>query len=222
MLLQLPQTFVQRQTRKSAAARRVSADAPIAPWPKRPDANVLSGSIPLFYISRDCDGLWIACEADFRAGGVFLTQRSAIRFAQRCSEPNRSATMILENPHNLEIENHGNQFADHLRPSIRFIKAVGAKIRSISSRFSRAYIEHRLLHAALDIELYRGRYRHSNKNDDDLPIVTDIPMLKRLRQQTSSNAESVWRVVVAIAIFGVLIAAIIGLRTLIWLPAFQR
>jgi len=145
--------------------------APIMTWPQRPDPGVLSESIPLFFISRDSDGFWIACEADFRIGGVFLSQRSALRFAQRCSKPTRCATMILEEPHNLDIENRGNRFVAQLRPAVRLLKRIASKIRSIGTYLSRAYIEDRLLRAALEAELYRGRYKHSNKNDDDLPIV---------------------------------------------------
>jgi len=34
-----------------------------------------------------------------------------------------------------------------------------------------AMAEARLQRAAIETELYRNRYRHSSKNDDDLPIV---------------------------------------------------
>ena len=222
MLLRLPQTSARRQTSRSAAAHSLPVDAP--PWPRRPDASALNKSIPLFYISRDYDGLWVACAADFRIGGVFLSQRSALRFAQRCSEPARCATMILDEPHNLDIENRGNRFADLLRPPIRLIKSIVLKIRSIGAGLSRAYIEERVLHAALEVELYRGRYKHSNKNDDDLPIVTEIRMLKNANNEPAgaTGVRGALPVIIAFAIFAIVLTAIIALRVAIWLPKFQH
>jgi hypothetical protein len=132
---------------------------------------VLSRSIPLFFISRDSDGFWAACDAEFGIGGVFLFQRSALRFAQRNGGPAGCATMILAEPHDLPIDNRGNRFAGRLRPAMRMVKSLAARLRSIGARLSRAYIEDRLLRAALEVDLYRSRYKHSNKNDDDLPVV---------------------------------------------------
>jgi hypothetical protein len=183
MLLRLPDTHARRQT--SASARtNLPPPQPVAmtDWPKRPSPGVLSKSIPLFFISRDSDGFWIACEAEFRIGGIFLFQRSALHFAQRCSEPTRCATMFLSEPHNLGIENRGNRFAARLRPVMRLVRRLTAKLnvfarttiaklRLVGRRMSRAYIEDQMLRAALEVKLYRNRYKHSNKNDDDLPIV---------------------------------------------------
>ena len=188
MLFRPPETRARRQTRMSAAAHSTVVDVPqtepaeptpTATWPQRPGPSVLSNSLPLFFISRDSDRFWIACEAEFRIGGVFLSQRSALRFAQHCSEPTRCATMMLSEPHDLNIENRGNRFVTQLRPAKRLVRRLGSKLtalvrlaitktRLIGTRFSRAYIEDRILRAALEFELYRGRYKHSNKSDDDL------------------------------------------------------
>ena len=75
-------------------------------YPRRPDAGVLSKSIPLFFIGRSRNGLWIAREAEGRTGGVFLLKRSALRFAQENSEPVGCATMFLAGPINLDTEDH--------------------------------------------------------------------------------------------------------------------
>ena len=164
MLFRPPETRARRQTRMSAAAHSTVVDAPqtapaeptpMATWPQRPDPSVLSESIPLFFISRDSDGFWIACEADFRIGGIFLSQRSALRFAQHCSEPTRCATMILEETHNLDIENRGNRFVAQLRPAKRLVRRLASKLaavvgtaianaRVLGARWSRAYIEDRM------------------------------------------------------------------------------
>jgi hypothetical protein len=191
MLFRPTETRARQQTRMSAAAYSTVVDVPQAEsaeptptvnWPQRPDRSVLSESIPLFFISRDSDGFWIACEADHRVGGIFLSQRSALRFAQHCSEPTRCATMILEEPHNLAIENRGNRFVAQLRRAKRLATRLASKLaalfgttianaRALGARWSRAYIEERILRAALEVEFYRRRYKPSNKNDDDLPVV---------------------------------------------------
>jgi len=219
MLVRLPQPLMQRQTEPSAAAPSI-ANAE-APWPSRPDPGVLNGSVPLFFISPDRDGLWIACESDFHIGGIFLFRRSAMRFAQRHSAPNRCATMILAEPHRLTIENKGNRLIEVLRPSLRQAKRVVAKIRSWAAQMSRARIEERMLHAALEAELYRGRYRHSNKNDDDLPIVSEAPMLKGAGNEPSASGEKM-AVVVTFAIFALIMIGIIALRVAVWLPQTQH
>ena len=175
MLLRLSETQLRRQTR-TPDAKAVGAIVPLkaaaaTPWPSRPHPSILSKSIPLFFISRDGDGLWIAREADFRIGGIFLFQRSAMRFAERYSAPTPCATMILSEPHELDIENRGNRWAAQLRSALRALKRFASKIRAFAARASRAYIEDRMLRAALEVQLYRSRYKHSNKNDDDLPIV---------------------------------------------------
>jgi hypothetical protein len=181
MLLHRPETTpMRRQTRKSAIAKlklvgapqtAVSGAAPTAAWPQRPDPSVLSESIPLVFISRDSDGFWIARRAESQIGGIFFFQHSALRFAQNCGGPARCATMLLSEPHTFDIENRGNRFVAQLRPARRLLRRLALKLRLISTRVSRAYIEDRMLRAALEVELYRNRYKHSNKNDDDLPIV---------------------------------------------------
>lgn len=203
-------------------------------WPHRPEPSVLSESIPLFFISRDSDGFWIACEADFRIGGVFLSQHSALRFAQRCSEPTRCATMILEEVHTLDIENRGNRFAAHLRPAKRLVRRLTSKLiavagtavanaRALGARWSRARDEGRMLRAALVVELYRVRYKHSNKNDDDLPIVSRTEALmpaSTINESIVGGIRRVQPIIIAFAIFALVLVGIIGLRVVIWLPAF--
>ena len=73
---------------------------------------MLSKSIPLFFIGRNRNGLWIAREAEGRTGGVFLLKRSALRFAQENSEPVGCATMFLAGPINLDTEDQGNPLVE--------------------------------------------------------------------------------------------------------------
>lgn len=61
------------------------------------------------------------------------------------------------------------------RPLERRLAAFIAKAvrpaRTLVARFSCALAEHRIHWPAIEMELFRGRYKLSTKNDDDLPIV---------------------------------------------------
>jgi len=177
------------QVAKSAGAERslrlIRGMVPEATidWPQRPSPKILNEGIPLFFISRDPDGFWLARNADLPVGGLFLRRRSAMNFAKRATAPIPCATMMLEEPHALDIENRGNWLAPRLRPAMRSARRLTAsssalavtlfaRARAVGSRLSRAYVEDRMLRAAMEFDLYRGRYKHTNKNDDDLPIVS--------------------------------------------------
>lgn len=84
-----------------------AADA-VAKFPRRPDGRVLSGSIPLFFIGRNKNGLWVAREAEGRTGGIFLFKNSALRFARKHSASVGCATMFLAERFELDVENQGN------------------------------------------------------------------------------------------------------------------
>ena len=86
------------------------AAAPLAPGslPRRPDARVLNGVIPLFFIGRNKHGFWPAREERGRIGGMFFLRRSAYRFAREASAPRGSATMFLAKPFALGTPNAGN------------------------------------------------------------------------------------------------------------------
>ena len=173
-----PEILRQHRQARSAA----HADNAPACWPRRPGPGILNERIPLFFISRDADGFWLARHADLPLGGLFLRRRSAMNFAKRVIAPIPCATMMLAEPHALDTENRGNRLAPHLRPAMRLARRLSAaasalaatlfaKARAIGARWSRAYVENRMQRAAIESELYRGRYKHTNKNDDDLPIV---------------------------------------------------
>ena len=88
-------------------------NSPVAPgtaakFPRRPDARILSEKIPLFFIGRNKNGLWVAREAEGQTGGVFLLKRSALRFVKKNSVPVGCATMFLTERFELDVENQGN------------------------------------------------------------------------------------------------------------------
>lgn len=76
-------------------------------FPQRPNPQTLSETIPLYFITRNKNGFWIAREAEGRTGGIFLLQRSALRFAKKASAPGGCATMFLPQRLELDVPNRG-------------------------------------------------------------------------------------------------------------------
>jgi hypothetical protein len=77
-------------------------------FPERPPPHTLSETIPLYFIARNKGGFWIAREAEGRIGGVFLFQRSALRFAEKINAPGGWATMFLARRLELDVANRGS------------------------------------------------------------------------------------------------------------------
>jgi hypothetical protein len=97
-------------------------------FPQRPDGGVLSESIPLFFIGRNTFGFWVAREAEGRSGGVFLFRRSALRFANRNSAPSACATMLLDEPLALDLENRGN-------PIVGWLVGIASLLRNLIPKY---------------------------------------------------------------------------------------
>jgi len=53
----------------------------------------------------------------------------------------------------------------------RFLRKAIIGSASFFARTMQAVSEARLQEAKIEVELYRNRYKHSSKNDDDLPVV---------------------------------------------------
>jgi hypothetical protein len=108
------------EQRKSKPTAGVSAK-----FPCRPSSDVLSNSIPLFFVARNRVGFWVARDAERRTGGIFLSRKSALRFAERTCETSGCATMFLADRLELDIENRGNRvigwFAAALDLVTRFV-----------------------------------------------------------------------------------------------------
>jgi hypothetical protein len=96
------QRTVDKYTRVRAAGRGPK-------FPRRPQSDVLSESITLFFIARNRVSLWIAREAEGRTGGIFLFKKSTLRFAQENSGASGCATMFLTERLELDVDNRGNQ-----------------------------------------------------------------------------------------------------------------
>jgi hypothetical protein len=105
-------------------AQRPKPSVPVGMTPKLPrwpDSGVLSESIPLFFIARNSAGLWVAREAEGRTGGIFVFRRSALRFAERSSEPRACATMFLAERVELDLENRRLQLAGWIGAVLNFL-----------------------------------------------------------------------------------------------------
>jgi hypothetical protein len=151
-------------------------------FPSRPDASVLSATIPLFYIGRNGRGLWVAREAEGRSGGMFLSRRGAVHFAKNKSEPLGCATMFLSEPFELDVENQGSRLVADLAGMVdvgtrrvprlaAFAGMVVEEWRSLINKLSQAFDSQRRHREAIERELFRGEYTLSSKSDDDLPVV---------------------------------------------------
>jgi hypothetical protein len=153
----------------------------VVKFPKRPDLNALSETIPLFYIARNKYGFWVARHAEGQCGGVFLSRRSAVRFVRQQSAPVGCAMMFLNETLELDVENEGNRLVEPLSKAIDMARrrlpylAVFAAMavcewRKLVDQFSRAFAGERRNRAAIERELFRGQYTLASKSDDDLPI----------------------------------------------------
>jgi hypothetical protein len=150
--------------------------------PKRPDATMLSETIPLCFIGRNGEGFWAARDAEGQFGGLFLCKRSAVRFAEKRSAPRGCATMFLSQRFDFDIENEGNPLVTCLLAAKRILLRRAPKLaafaskalaqgRALAARISRAHAQERRHREAIERELFDGQYRLSSKNDDDLPVI---------------------------------------------------
>jgi hypothetical protein len=142
-----------------------------AKLPPRPDTSVINAAIPLFYIGRNRNGLWVAREAEGRLGGMFVSKRSALRFARESSEPHGCATMIVATPLELDFAKLRDTPSTACRVSL--LAGVVAAVAAVGRFFARMGRTHANERArqAVEKELFHGRYTLTSKNDDDLPPV---------------------------------------------------
>jgi hypothetical protein len=151
-------------------------------FPKRPDATVISESIPLFYVTQNRNGFWLTREAEGRSGGLFLSKRSALHFAGQRSDLAGCAIMLLADPLELDVPNQGNRAVplfdvavnrlERLAPPLgMFLRMAMAEWRKLIAELSHAFASKRRHQEAIEQELFGGQYCLSSKNDDDLPVV---------------------------------------------------
>jgi hypothetical protein len=149
-------------------------------FPQRPNLQVLSESIPLFYICQNRHGFWVARDVEGRAGGLFLRKQSALHFAQRRSATG-CAIMQLSEPIELDVENQGNRIAAPLGAILdlatrrvpllaNFAGMVIMEWRKLVAQISNVLVSGRKHRDAAERELFRNQHWLSLKSDDDLPV----------------------------------------------------
>jgi len=181
-----PQWRREKYSAVAAAQHHGATWQPVGPTgtrlPQRPDRSILSEAIPLFFIGRNSDGFWVARSAEGNVGGIFLLKRSALLFAKRNTQPWACATMLVSERFELDIENKGNPLVVRLGVARRLVLRLAQRLAActgklaaagwmVVARFSTALAEQRIHRSLIEAELYLNRYKHSSKNDDDLPIV---------------------------------------------------
>jgi len=119
--------------------------------PPRPDASVLSDSIPLFFVGQNHNGFWVARAAEGPSGGLFVLKRSALRFIRKKNERQGVATMFVTKPLELDVENQGSRFVAPLAAAmdfasrrvpalIAFIRMSVAEWRNLVAQLRRAFV----------------------------------------------------------------------------------
>ena len=115
------------------------------------DPEIVSETIPAFFIGRNKNGFWVARDVKGRAGGIFLLEKSAVSFARKCSLPAGCVTIFPSEMIELDLENRGNQLVGHLGSMTRLAKHLWRKMSVLISNFMAA-VKRRLnnFHFSLD------------------------------------------------------------------------
>ena len=135
----------------------------------------------MFYIGQNRDSFWVARGAEGRNGGVFFFKASAIRFARNKGAPDGCALMFIKAPVELDCDNEGSQIVEILHAAmdiarrrvptlVSFLEMAIAELRKLLAELSRAGVGKRRHRAAVERELFYGKYRLAPKNDDDLRL----------------------------------------------------
>lgn len=127
--------------RSSAAAGQDSAriwpagEPAAIPAPfQRLGSDILSETIPAFFIGRNKEGFWVARDVNGTIGGIFLFESSALAFAKRNSRPAACATIYPSERFELDLENQGNPLVAALASLLRLTTRLGRRRADIASR----------------------------------------------------------------------------------------
>jgi hypothetical protein len=136
---------------------------------RRPDPVILNATIPVFFVGRNTDGLWVARDADASSGGLFLLKSSAVRFARHARLPFAPTIITLADRVELDIANSGNRhaarFATAGRGLLRAAQALtGWVLKPLRTIFG-ALAEHRIHQAAARLaSRRRSKRQHTTFN----------------------------------------------------------
>jgi len=92
------------------------------------DPNILSASIPTFFVGRNRNGFWLTRDAKGEHGGIFLLKSSALAFARKVSQPLGCATVLPTETFELDVENEGNPLIAYLEPLLQLASRAFRRI----------------------------------------------------------------------------------------------
>jgi hypothetical protein len=115
-----------------------------------------------------------------------------------------------------------------------FVRRTILKTASLIKHTAQTFAEARMHRAMIEAEFYLNRYKHTSKNDDDLPIVGSAPadqptpfVFPRVAWGRAAGAvvaitKRAYPIILVFAIFTTALTATIAIRLAIWLPLYLR
>jgi hypothetical protein len=115
-----------------------------------------------------------------------------------------------------------------------FIRKAAVKSATFLVHAHEVFAEARMHKAMVEVELYRNRYRHTSKNDDDLPIAGSAPAeqpapsvsprvaLRRAAGVVVSIAKWAYPAILVLSLLATVLAATIAIRLALWLPLYTH
>jgi hypothetical protein len=112
----------------------------------------------------------------------------------------------------------------------KILRKAVVKCAELLIQASKASAEARMHTARIEAELYRNCYRHTSKNDDELPIVEPasatqpasitLPRVAwgRAADAVVTMAKRAYPAIIVLSLLSMALAATIAIRLAIWLP----
>ena len=113
----------------SAALPALAAFEPAATPFQRPGPDVLSETIPVVFVGRNRDGLWVARDAEAKIGGMFWRKQAALDFAKAGAAASGCAIVFPQGRFELDMPNHGNPLLTFLAAARRLLARQTAATR---------------------------------------------------------------------------------------------
>jgi hypothetical protein len=128
--------------------------------------------------------------------------------------------------------------ASPLTSIFSFVRKVAVKSAELIVIASETSAEARMHKAMIEVELYRNRYRHASKSDDDLPII-GLPIagsapaeqvtpsvfprvaLMRAAGAAVALAKRVYPAILVLSLLATVLAVTMAIRLALWLPLYM-
>ncbi len=128
--------------------------------------------------------------------------------------------------------------ASPLPAIFRFIRKAAVKSARLLVHTSEVFAEARMHKAMIEVELYRNHYKHTSKNDDDLPII-GLPIaelapaeqvapsvsprvaLTRAAGAVVALAKRAYPAILVLSLLATALAATMAIRLALWLTLYM-